>query len=393
MVTLQGTKGKPARAPRRNGTATVFGAGIAGASTALALQERGVETTLVDPWDPGHLRAASSGDHRILRTSHGSDELYTAWAKESRLRWLEFQERRGTQLFVQSGAVMLAHERDSSWEEASAATLGRLGIPSFRVSAEELRVRLPVLDTAGIAFGLWEPESGFVFARRALLAIVEEFEDRGGSCRKGSLSAGPDEVPLLDGAPVGSDLVICACGAWMRDIFRRTLAPLLEIARQDVILVAPPAGSRAFDADNFPAWIDHTYPAYGIPAVGGHGFKAVINWRGLSIDVDRDDRLVSQPAIARSRRYLATRFPTLLEQPIVGQEVGQIANTPDTQFLIDAHPDHPNVTIVAGDSGHMFKHGLVLGEYAARFALGEIEGEPRFALRRRTRVAHNDRPQ
>ena len=58
--------------------AIVIGAGIAGASTALALRRRGLEVTLIDAHEPGHARAASAGDHRILRASHGSDELYTA---------------------------------------------------------------------------------------------------------------------------------------------------------------------------------------------------------------------------------------------------------------------------------------------------------------------------
>ena len=75
--------------------AVVIGAGIAGASTALALRRRGLEVTLVDAHEPGHARAASAGDHRILRASHGSDEFYTRWSREARLRWLELGAEAG----------------------------------------------------------------------------------------------------------------------------------------------------------------------------------------------------------------------------------------------------------------------------------------------------------
>jgi glycine/D-amino acid oxidase-like deaminating enzyme len=367
--------------------AVVIGAGIAGASTALALRRRGLDVTLIDAHGPGHARAASAGDHRILRASHGSDELYTRWSREARLRWLELGAEVGQQLFVQSGAVMLATTRHTTWEDASRETLARLGIPSFTVDVEELRIRLPLVDVRGLAYGLWEPESGFVFARRALQATVALFRRQGGVLRRGVASTDADEQPLLDGRPIGAGLVVLACGAWMGGLFPRTLGRLLEVVRQDVIMVSPPAGSTGYDADNFPAWIDHGYPAYGIPAAGGYGFKAVINWRGLRVNLDRDDRVVGQTSIARTRRYLARRFPELTRAPIVGQEVGQIANTADTHFLIDRHPRHQRVVLVAGDSGHLFKHGPVLGDHVAALALGEIDTEPRFSLGHRPVVA------
>jgi glycine/D-amino acid oxidase-like deaminating enzyme len=366
--------------------AIVVGAGIAGASTALALRRRGLEVTLIEAWEPGHARAASAGDHRILRASHGSDELYTEWSREARLRWLELGTTVGQELFVQSGAVMLARSGHTAWEDASRETLARLGVPSFTVGREELRLRLPLIDARDIEYGLWEPESGFVYARRAVRAIVKLFLALGGVLRRGLATAGPSERPLLDGRPIEAEIVVIACGAWMGGLFPRTLGPLLEISRQDVVLVEPPAGSTAYDADTFPAWIDHGYPAYGIPAAGGHGFKAVIVWRGLTLDLDRDDRLVSPTSVARTRRYLAHRFPALADAPIVGQEVGQIANTTDTHFLIDRHPVHDDIVLVAGDSGHLFKHGPVAGDHIAALALREIETEPRFSLRRRPTV-------
>jgi glycine/D-amino acid oxidase-like deaminating enzyme len=181
----------------------------------------------------------------------------------------------------------------------------------------------------------------------------------------------------------------------MGGLFPRTLGRLLDVVRQDVMMVEPPPGCTGYDSDSFPAWIDHGYPAYGIPASGGYGFKAVIAWRGLTVDIDHDDRLISQTSVARTRRYLAHRFPALADAPIVGQEVGQISNTPDTHFLIDRHPVHDDLVLVAGDSGHLFKHGPVVGDHVAALALGEIDVEPRFSLgdRPTVAVASASRPQ
>jgi sarcosine oxidase len=341
--------------------AVVIGAGIAGASSALALRRRGLDVTLIDAWAPGHSRAASGGEHRILRSSHGGDDLYARWSREARLCWLQLGEEVGSTLFVQSGCVMLAREGQSSWEDASQATLARLGIPHFVASAAELAVRLPGVSTRGLSHGLWEPESGFVYARRGLQAMISRFLDAGGRLIRGLAITDAGERLFIDGARVDADIVICACGAWMRDLFRRTLGRALDVVRQDVILVAPPAGSTGYDDETLPAWVEHQYPAYGIPASGGYGFKAVIVWRELRVDLERDDRVVSPASIARSRRYLAHRFPDLAERPITGQEVGQIANTADTHFIIDRHPTQSHLVLVAGDSGHLFKHGPVAG--------------------------------
>lgn len=373
--------------------AVVIGAGIAGASTALSLRRRGLSVTLVDVREPGHARAASAGDHRILRASHGSDELYTRWSREARLRWMELGAEVGQELFVQAGAVMLARAGHTAWEDASRDTLTALGIPSFVADVDELRLRMPLIDPRGLAYGLWEPESGFVYARRATQATTRRFVELGGVLQRGVGGTDGQEHPLVDGRPIDADVIVFACGAWMGGLFPRSLGRLLEIVRQDVMMVEPPPGSTGYDAENFPAWIDHGYPAYGIPATDGHGFKAVINWRGLNIDIDRDDRLIGQTSVARTRRYLAHRFPALADAPIVGQEVGQIANTTDTHFLIDRHPTHERVVLVAGDSGHLFKHGPVVGDHIAELALGEIKIEPRFSLGHRPAVAVSARPQ
>jgi sarcosine oxidase len=378
---------------RRMKEAVVVGAGIAGASTALELARRGLSVQLIDAWEPGHARAASAGDHRILRSSHGADELYASWSREARLRWLELGQEVGATLFVEAGCLLMAHEADHRWEDASRETLARLGIPHFTVSAEEIALRLPLVDPRGLAFGLWEPESGFIFARRALLATLERFHAEGGELIRGRVITGDDERPQLDGRLLEADVIVMACGAWMAQLFRRTLFGALEIIRQDVITVAPPAGSRACDWTNMPAWIDHGYPAYGIPAADGLGFKPVIVWEALTVDLDRDDRVVVPASAARSRRYLAHRFPSLAGQPIVGIEVGQIANTRDTHFIIDRHPSHEDIVLVAGDSGHLFKHGPVLGSYVADLAQGRIEVDPRFRCRDRSTVDLVNRPQ
>jgi glycine/D-amino acid oxidase-like deaminating enzyme len=43
--------------------------------------------------------------------------------------------------------------------------------------------------------------------------------------------------------------------------------------------------------------------------------------------------------------------------------------TPDHDFVIDRHPEHPNLVLCGGFSGHGFKFAPVVGEIAADLAL------------------------
>ena len=81
----------------------VVGGGIAGTMTALSLQRSGNQVTLIDRWEPGHARAASSDYNRVIRAISGHDEFYTRWARESRLRWLELQAETGQKLMYECG--------------------------------------------------------------------------------------------------------------------------------------------------------------------------------------------------------------------------------------------------------------------------------------------------
>ncbi|CAN5785943.1 FAD-dependent oxidoreductase [soil metagenome] len=362
----------------------MVGAGIVGVMTALELQRAGHHITLYDGWEPGHARAASSGTHRVIRSAHGSDELYTRWARESRLRWLELSQAWDVELYRETGALVLAEEGRSGWEEAAIPTLGRLGVPVLKLSPSELSVRYPHIDFQRVAFALYEPEAGFIWSRRALVTGFHRFLADGGEFVKRRPTTTPDERLVIDGVELAADRIVVATGSWMGSMFRRTLGRMLRVVRQDVIFTSPPEGSHAYDWDRHPVWIDHGYPGYGIPAVEGHGFKAVIAWHESDIDLDSDDRVVDRSALARSRQYLAYRFPELVGQPITDQKVCHIVMTPDTHFLFDTHPDHDDIVLAGGGSGSILKHGPVVGEYVAGIVQGLWAPDARFTLADRT---------
>jgi sarcosine oxidase len=51
-------------------------------------------------------------------------------------------------------------------------------------------------------------------------------------------------------------------------------------------------------------------------------------------------------------------------------------NTPDEDFVVDRHPDHGNVVVGAGFSGHGFKFASAIGEVLADLALDSTTAAP-----------------
>src|SRR5687767_14234641 len=83
----------------------VVGAGAFGGWTALALARRGARVTLVDAWGPGHVRASSGGETRVIRATYGTRRVYTALAARALALWREHDRRFGTAFFRKTAAV------------------------------------------------------------------------------------------------------------------------------------------------------------------------------------------------------------------------------------------------------------------------------------------------
>jgi glycine/D-amino acid oxidase-like deaminating enzyme len=185
---------------------------------------------------------------------------------------------------------------------------------------------------------------------------------------------------LSDGTLVRARSFVFALGPWLGKLFPDLLADRIFPTRQEVFYFGPPAGDARFAPPAFPAWIDFVDEVYGIPDVEARGFKLAPDAHGPRFDPDTGERRVSAEGIAAARAFLARRFPALEDAPLVASEVCQYENTSNGDFLVDRHPSWENVWLVGGGSGHGFKHGPALGEYAAARVLGTGAEEPRLCL-------------
>ena len=88
----------------------VVGAGSFGGWTALQLRRRGAAVRLIEAWAPGHSRASSGGETRVIRATYGSHRAYTKMAVRAMRLWTEHDTRFGGGLLRKTGALWMFGE-------------------------------------------------------------------------------------------------------------------------------------------------------------------------------------------------------------------------------------------------------------------------------------------
>jgi sarcosine oxidase len=365
----------------------VIGAGSFGAWTAWHLGRAGQSVLLVDAWSPGHSRSSSGGESRAIRMGYGGDAIYTRMSMRSLELWQDLFRQTGQPLFHRTGVLWMAREGDP-YSAATERTLKTAGVSMEIVSGDELAHRYPQMRLSDPkVYGIFEPESGALMARRAVAAVVEDAVRHGMACTTEAVlapsgSARQASVRTASGQAISAGAYVFACGAWLPKLFPRLLGTRIYPTRQEIFFFAPPAGDPRFAPPQWPVWIDFSDPRgpYGFPDLESRGFKVGFDRHGAAFDPDTGDRRPTAGGLEEVSRFLAERFPDLADAPLVESRVCQYENTSNGDFLIDRHPDFDNVWLAGGGSGHGFKHGPGVGEYLAAQILGSGTVEPRFSL-------------
>jgi glycine/D-amino acid oxidase-like deaminating enzyme len=174
----------------------VVGGGVAGASAAYHLAQRGASVVL---YEREHLAAGSSGRSAAF--------IETLYADADRVRWTQFSARLYERLavpFVQNGKLQLAH--DDAQLARYARTLELREDDGARVVAPAeiavLAPRLRVDDLAGAVFG---PRDGWVDPPRLIDRLLEGIDVR--------------HREVTDVRAADARIVVVATGAWAHELY------------------------------------------------------------------------------------------------------------------------------------------------------------------------------
>ena len=371
----------------------VVGASAFGGWTALHLQNRGAQVTLLDAWGPGNSRASSGGDSRVIRAIYGPDRIYVEMVKRAYEWWEKMDASTDETLYIETGALWM-HRGEDSYVQSAAPILRDLGFPVEKLRLSDAKRGYPQIDFAGVKSVWLEQRAGALSARRACAVVRDAFVKAGGTYRVVRAEPGPilnGSMPALrleDGSRIEADVFVFACGPWLGRMFPDVVGDRIRPTRQEVYYFGTPPGSERYLPGRLPVWIDFGERIfYGIPDIQGRGLKIADDTRGELFDPTTGDRTPSAEGIRRARRLFAERFPELAKAPLVHAEVCQYENSPDGHLIIDRHPLAKNVWLVGGGSGHGFKLSPAVGEMTAESILAGKAVPQLFGLERLGQVA------
>lgn len=341
----------------------VVGAGIMGASTALALTDRGHHVTLYDRYPPGHRQGSSHGRSRIVRAAYPDPfftgimvEAYPLWhGLDQRLREHRIVER----ILHEVGLIVIGRPSEPMVAD-TVASLTELGVAHEVIEGPAARARWS-MEVADDEVAVLTPEAGWVDAGAATVGTIDLAMEQGATL----VQEAADPRTLVD----RFDRVIACMGAWALAMFGVDAFVTCQTVAH-VELGKPWHG---------PVYIEDTPDfVYGFPSEPGTTtVKIGVHTPGLPIDPTLDERPPSEEMLARIERFATERFG--ISQPKITEVVTCLyTNTSDEDFRWG---EADGVLWASPCSGHGFKFGPWIGQRMADFAEGKrsMTEWPRFS--------------
>jgi sarcosine oxidase, subunit beta len=342
----------------------VIGGGIVGAAVAFHLARAEITDVVVVERD-GLAGAASGKPIGGLRAQF-SDRLNALLA----LRSLELYAELGADMdHRRVGYLFLLREAEHVARfEAGVALQNDAGIPSVMLDADEARARCPGIDPDAFVAAAFCPIDGHARPLDAAYAYAADARRRGARFVTGCAVTG---IEVRDGeiaavattqGTVRTSTVVCAAGAWSREIGAMAGVELdVTPVRRQIALTGPTPLSRP----DLPFTIDFSSTFY----FHGAGDGLLL---GMSDPTEAPGLDASYaPSWEGALREAAGRCaPGLADLSITDGWAGLYENTPDASALIGEARDVGRFLYATGFSGHGFCQAPATGEIVAELVLG-----------------------
>lgn len=357
----------------RNFDVIVLGLGGMGSAAVQQLAARGQRVLGLDQFTPPHTQGSSHGKTRVIRQAYFEDPAYVPLLLRAYELWRDLERASGESLLRVTGGLMMG-ELDSAVFTGSLRSARQHGLPHEVLDARELQKRYPQFRPTPTTQALFEKSAGYVMPETTVAAALKQATRAGATLRLGERVTGWTakdgvSVTTTHGTYTADQLVVSA-GPWISAVLPE-LAAQFVVERKVLYWFEPTGGVAAFSPDQFPIWIWQTADRaeyYGFPANdGATGGVKVAGHHGIGPSVctpDNIDRQVTPAEIDRMRQAMSTRLPALTG-PCLATATCMYTNTRDQHFLLDRHPQHPQVLICSPCSGHGFKFVPVIGEIVA----------------------------
>lgn len=367
----------------------VIGMGGMGSAACYHLAKRGVKVLGLEQFKIGHDRGSSHGETRIIRRAYFEHADYIPLLNRAYQLWNELEQESSQKLFVKNGQVVFACSETSRVYKGIVESSKQYHIPIEKLTREEAIKRFPMYTPPENYSALYESGAGFLYVEKAVTTHVQLAKNLGAEIHEQETvldySVEPDEVSVKTNQGVyrGSKLIVVG-GSWNTQLLKDIGLPLTLYR---VIQYWFPASTEHDMGRGTPCFAFHlgSELLYGFPRIDQTTVKMAAHFSKQKIHKpsEKDIACVPNEDLVRMGSYIQQVLPNVT--PKLHRFVPCIYTmTPDENFIIDIHPQYPNVAFAGGFSGHGFKFSSVVGEILADLSLTGTTKHPIKFLRIRS---------
>ncbi|HEU0104244.1 MAG TPA: N-methyl-L-tryptophan oxidase [Mycobacteriales bacterium] len=353
----------------------VVGLGGMGSAAARSLAARGVRVLGLERHTPAHDLGSSHGGSRIIRQSYFEDPAYVPLLLRAYELWEALARDSGEDVYTLTGGLFCGRP-DATTVAGSLLASRQWDLPHELLEAGEVRRRFPTFALADGEIALYEAKAGFARPEATVAAQIRLAQRAGADLHFGEpvtgweSTAGGVRVQTAQGS-YRADRLVIAPGAWAPQLLASLGVPIV-VERQVMYWFQPDGGVDRYAVGRQPIFIHEDAvgaQAYGFPAIDGPdgGVKVSFFRRGVPCTPETIDREVHPDEVEYMRSHTARLLPGLPGR-FLDAVTCMYSNTPDQHFVVAQHPDHDNVSVACGFSGHGFKFVPVMGEVLADLA-------------------------
>ncbi|EON73103.1 N-methyl-L-tryptophan oxidase [Lysinibacillus sphaericus] len=357
----------------------IIGAGSMGMAASYYLAKAGKNVLMIDAFDPPHEEGSHHGETRIIRFAYGEGASYVPFVKRAGELWRELETQTNETLFLQTG-VMNVGEITHSFIQNVITSARLYDLPLQQYSAAEAMEKWPGLALPENFVACFEPTAGVLHVEACINAYKKLALAAGASYHPNekvqSIEAGDIVHVHTEKCVYEAKQLIVTAGAWATELLQ-TMDISLPVTPTRKTFAWYEADETLYGSDVFPAYCfefaDCAY--YGFPSINGAGLKLGRHDGGEAINPNESLRPYDEQDTEDLQNFINRFMPQ--HGALKFGKTCKYSMTPDEDFIIDFLPEHQNIVIAAGFSGHGFKFSSAVGEVLADLT---IHGESKHDL-------------
>lgn len=352
----------------------IVGAGSMGMASGYYLAKEGKKVLMLDAFTPPHEEGSHHGDTRIIRFAYGEGASYVPFVKRAGELWHELESLVNESLFLQTGVVNIGEPTCAFIRNVKAsAALYDLALEHY--SAAEAMNKWPGLFLPANLVACFEPTAGVLLVEACIRAYKKLALEAGASLQTNekvlAIQAGDIvQVQTVHNSYKAKHLIVTA-GAWATELLQ-TVDVSIPVTPTRKTFAWFEADEQLYRDEVFPAYCfefaDSTY--YGFPSIDGAGLKLGRHDGGDVVNPNDPLRPFDASDTVDLQNFIDQFMPQ--HGTLKYGKTCKYSMTPDEDFIIDFLPEHQNIVIAAGFSGHGFKFSSAVGEALAELI---VEGK------------------